>query len=304
MENKKIAGHLSVLFTIVIWGTTFISTKVLLAHLRPVEILFIRFIIGLTALYAVCPKRLRSAGIKQEAVFAAAGLCGITLYYLFENIALTYTMASNVGVMVSIAPFFTAILTHIFIKNEERLKINFFIGFAIAMAGIFMISFNGSSLEISPKGDILALLAALVWGFYSVISKKISSYGYNTILTTRRIFIYGTLFMLPALLFTDFTPSLSILLRPVCFLNIVYLGLVASALCFVTWNFSVRVLGPVRTSVYIYVQPAITIAASALILKEPVTMLSVVGTVLTIGGLFISEYTKKGGNGNKTYHTI
>ena len=293
MKNKSIAGHLSVLFTVIIWATTFISTKVLLSYLRPAEILLIRFIIGLAALFIAFPKRLENTDIKQEMTFAAAGLCGITLYYLFENIALTYTMASNVGVMVSTAPFFTAILTHIFIKDGERLRVNFFIGFAVAMAGILMINLSGSRFEISPKGDILALLAAVVWGFYSVLTKKISGYGYNTILTTRRIFIYGIAFMLPALLMLGFKPDIHSIAEPICLLNIIYLGLGASALCFVTWNFAVNVLGPVRTGAYIYIQPAITIAASVLILKERVTALSLAGALLTAAGLVISEY--KGG---------
>lgn len=293
MKNKSITGHLSVLFTVIVWGTTFISTKILLAYMEPVEILFIRFITGLIALYAVCPRLLRNTTLKQELTFAGAGVCGITLYYLFENIALTYTMASNVGVIVSTAPFFTAILTHILMKGEERLSIFFFIGFAVAMTGIFIISFNGSKMELSPRGDILALLAGLVWAFYSVITKKISSYGYNTILTTRRIFIYGILFMIPAMLFFDFSPDLSAITKPLCLFNIIYLSLGASALCFVTWNFALKFLGPVRTSVYIYIQPAITIIASAVILKEPVTFLSALGAVLTVTGLFISEYRSK-----------
>lgn len=55
----------------------------------------------------------------------AAGLCGVCLYYMLENIALTYTMASNVGVIISVAPFFTAILAHLFLKQEEKLRANF-----------------------------------------------------------------------------------------------------------------------------------------------------------------------------------
>ena len=91
MNDKNTLGHLSALLTIVIWGTTFISTKVLLVDFRPVEILFLRFVMGLIALWIACPHRLRGTSLKQEAVFATAGLCGVCLYYLLENIALTYT---------------------------------------------------------------------------------------------------------------------------------------------------------------------------------------------------------------------
>ena len=77
-------------------------------------------------------------------------------------------------------------------------------------------------------------------------------------------------------------------------LNLLYLGLGASALCFVTWNVAVKVLGAVRTSVYIYMVPVITVVTSVLVLKEPVTWVSVIGTVLAVSGLSLSEYQGKG----------
>ena len=101
MDNKRMTGHLAALFTILIWGTTFISTKILLEDFLPVEILFFRFVMGYLLLWPVCLRRMKGVTIRQEAVFALAGFCGICLYYLLENIALTYTLASNVGVMTS-----------------------------------------------------------------------------------------------------------------------------------------------------------------------------------------------------------
>lgn len=125
MEQNRAAGHFSALLTILIWGTTFISTKVLLVDFQPVEILFFRFVMGLLALLVVYPHRMKGTTVKQEFTFVAAGLCGVCLYYMLENIALTYTMASNVGVIISVAPFFTAILAHLFLKQEEKLRANF-----------------------------------------------------------------------------------------------------------------------------------------------------------------------------------
>lgn len=289
MENHMLKGHLAALLTIFIWGTTFISTKVLLVDFQPVEILFFRFLVGLAVLFLVCPKRLKGTARSQELTFAAAGLCGVCLYYLLENIALTYTLASNVGVIISAAPFFTAILSRLFLKQEEKLRIHFFIGFLAAMAGIGLISFNGSALEFNPLGDLLALLAAFVWACYSILTRKISSFGYPVILTTRRTFLYGILFMIPVLFVSDFKLELTRFANPVYFLNILFLGLGASALCFVTWNYAVKRLGAVRTSIYIYLDPFITVAASVLILHEPFTWMIGLGTVLTLAGLLISE---------------
>lgn len=297
MENKASRGHLAALLTILIWGTTFISTKVLLVDFQPVEILFFRFVLGLLALLIVCPRRMTGTTLRQEIVLGAAGLCGVCLYYLMENIALTYTMASNVGVIISAAPFFTAILSHLLLKKEEKLGAAFFVGFLIAMAGIALISFNGSALQLNPIGDLLALLAAFLWACYSILTRRISGYGYNTILTTRRIFFYGILFMVPALFLFDFRLELDRFANPVYLWNILFLGLGASALCFVTWNFAVRLLGAVKTSVYIYLVPVITVAALVVILREPFTWMTGAGTVLTLAGLLLSE-GKWGGRRN------
>ncbi|MCM1158852.1 MAG: DMT family transporter [Clostridium sp.] len=293
MGNKRTAGHLAAAFTILIWGTTFISTKVLLEDFRPVEILFFRFVMGFMALFLVCPHRLKTKERRQEVAFVLAGLCGVCLYYLLENIALTYTMASNVGVIISVAPFFTAILSWLFMKSEGKLRLSFFIGFAVAMAGVFLISFNGKELKLNPMGDILAVLAAFVWACYSILTRKIAGFGYPVVLATRRTFLYGILFMVPVLFLSGFRLELTRFADMTVLFNLLYLGLGASALCFVTWNVAVKVLGAVGTSVYIYMVPVITVVTSVLVLKEPVTWVSVLGTVLAVAGLFLSEYRGK-----------
>lgn len=194
-------------------------------------------------------------------------------------------MASNVGVIISVAPFFTAVLSHVFLKTEEKLKARFIIGFIVAMTGICLISFSGSELKLNPTGDILAIVAAFVWAVYSLLTRKISSYGYNTIETTRRIFTYGILFMLPFLFIFDFSPDFQKIIKPEYVLNLIYLGLGASVLCFVTWNYAVKVLGAVKTSVYIYMVPIITV----IVLKEEITWMAAIGIGLTLIGLFLSE---------------
>ncbi|MDO4287796.1 MAG: DMT family transporter [Eubacterium sp.] len=286
--SKHTIGHLTALFTILIWGTTFISTKVLLKSFAPMEILFLRFTLGLAALFVVHPHLLRLRDRRQEITFALAGLCGVCLYYLLENIALTYTLAANVGIITSTAPLFTFLVTH-FVTREEGFHAGFFIGFVCAIAGIVLIGQNGLRFSVNPLGDVLALLASMVWAFYAVLSKKIGGYGYNVIQSTRRIFIYGLIFMLPALMISGVHFSPGNIIQPTNAANLVFLGLGASAACFVTWNFSVKVLGAVKTSVYIYLVPVITLTASALILKEPITLQSLCGAALILLGLILSE---------------
>ena len=288
-RKKELRGHLLAIVSILIWGTTFISTKILLETFSPIETLFIRITLAFVVLLVVCPRRLKLTDRKQELYFMAAGLCGVTLYYLLENIALTYTLASNVGVIVSLSPFFTAILAHWFLDGE-KLRVQFFVGFVVAVLGISLISFNSiSNLQINPTGDILAVLAAAAWSAYSIFTKKISGFRYNTIQSTRRIFFYGLLFMIPTLFIFGFKPDINQIFRPINLFNFIFLGAGASALCFVTWNLAVKKLGAIKTSVYIYMVPVIAVVTATLVLGEPITWIAVVGILLTLAGLFISE---------------
>ena len=288
-EKNNISGHITALITILIWGLTFISTKILLVDFTPIEILFFRFVIGFLALLIVYPHRLKLTDRKQEWIFACAGLTGVTLYYLLQNFALIHSLASNIGVVVSVAPFFTAILAHFF-ADKEKLKPNFFIGFIAAISGIILMSFSGGSgFEFHPLGDILAVLAAAVWAVYSLLAKKISTFGYNSIATTRHTFFYGLLFLVPVFLLTDSRLALERFEESANLLNMLFLGLAASAICFVTWNYAVKLLGPVKTSVYIYIVPVVTVLSSVLILHEKITLVLALGIILALIGLFVSE---------------
>lgn len=287
--NDVMFGHIVAIITVFIWGTTFISTKLLLVSFSPIEILFFRFTIGFITLLLLKPQRFKTYDFEQELTFAAAGFCGVTLYYLLENIALTYSLASNIGVIAAIAPFFTAVLAHWFLKDEQLLP-RFFIGFIVAITGVILVSFNGSvAFELNPFGDFLAVLASIVWALYSILSRKISYYGYNAILATRHIFFYGLLFMTPTLLFFDFRLGIERFYDMNNLFNILYLGFAASALCFITWGLSLKKLGAVKASTYIYAVPVITVITSVLVLQEKITMLAIAGIVLILLGLVISE---------------
>ena len=296
-ENRRpsVRGHALALVTVVVWAVTFVSTKVLLVHLAPIEILFFRFVIGFVALAALRPRRLAVRGFMEERWFMLAGVTGIALYYLLENIALTFTTASIVGVVVAAAPLFTGIASALVLK--ERLHAPFFLGFAVAMAGVCLVTFaGGSTVEGLGEGGLagvgLALAAAAIWAVYSLVTKKLSLFGYDSILVTRRTFAWGLAFMLPALPILGFSPDWASLAAPEMWGNLVFLGLGASALCFVTWNMAVKELGPVKTSLYIYLIPALTVLVSAVVLGEPLTPPVIAGVLLTIGGLLLSERGK------------
>ena len=291
-DNHILQGHALAVFTVVVWATTFVSTKVLLRAFTPLEIMIARFALGFLALL-IAGKGLMKAQKKQhELLFALAGLTGVTLYFLMENIALTYISASLVGVIVAAAPLFTALVAAVLLR--EKLSLWFFLGFICAMAGVALSSLAGvSELDLNPLGALLGVGAAFVWGVYSVIIRKLGTMGYRTVPLTCRIFGYGLLFLLIPACIEGFPAPASAWIESLYAANLLFLGLCASATCFVTWNRAVFLLGPVKTSVYIYAQPVITILSSALILGETMTPVMWLGTALALAGLILSEHKEK-----------
>ena len=288
-ERKQVAGHVLACGTQIMWGATFVSSKVLLQYFLPSEVLFVRVVLAFLALLIVYPHYMKLENPRQELVFAGAGLFGIVLYFMLENTALTLTYASNVGIIVACAPFFVALMVGIFFKNEKS-GIFFFIGFVIAMAGVIMISMSGQkSFNLNPLGDGLAFVAMISWGAYSALVKKIGEWDYPTIAVTRRIYFYGIVFLIPVLIYQKASWNISLIHDPQVVGNFLFLGLGASATGFLLWNLATKWIGAVKTSVYIYVSPVVTVVLSVFLLHEKMTAASVVGSALIFVGLIVSQ---------------
>lgn len=286
--NKQLLGHILACGTQIMWGATFVSTKVLLNYFQPVGILFIRMLLAVIALFVIDPHPLRLGDRRRELAFAGAGLTGLVLYFLLENTALTMTYASNVGIIVACAPFFVAVMVGIFFKEKQGK--NFYIGFVIAIAGVIMVSVSGKqSFHLNPFGDFLAFLAMISWGAYSAIVKKISEWDYPIVAVTRRIYFYGVILLLPVLLYEEDGWNLSAFREPTVIANLLFLGLCASALGFFLWNLATGWIGAVKTSLYIYVSPIVTVVLSMFVLHEKMTVFSVIGSVCILIGLMISQ---------------
>jgi drug/metabolite transporter (DMT)-like permease len=289
MERNLKKGHLLAFVTVLIWSYASISSKILLESFGPVELFFYRMLIAYVALIIIKPGFIKYKNMKQELVYMAAGITGVTLYFILQNIALLYSFASNVGVLLTISPFFTAVLSY-FVLKDEKLRSKFFIGFGITLAGVFLISYNGNQvLKLNPIGDMMAVMAAFSWAVYSVLMKKVSSYNHNTILSTRKIFFYGLVFLIPALVYTDFHFSVAKFYDIGIIGNMLFLALGASAVTYVMWNDALGILGPVKTSMYLYATPIMTMAFSVAVLRERITVMSLAGVALILGGIYFAE---------------
>lgn len=285
-------GHLLAIGTIIVWGLTFVSSSVILDYLSPVELLILRMVIGIAALTAIRPRRLKLKKRSHEFYFMGAGFFAVTMYFLLENTALTYTSTSNCAVIVSSAPFFIAIFASVFLK-EEKLTAAFFIGFVLAIVGLGMVSFAGQKLELNPLGDLLSLLTAVSWGVATMFMRKIEQHEYPVILVTRKLFIYGVLFALPTFLFMPRKGAWADLLRPEVLFNVLFLGVVASAVCYITWMMAMKRVGVVRSGTYIYLIPIVTMLGAVIFISEPIHPLQVGGALLTMAGLFLSQRRKR-----------
>ena len=287
-KNKVLLFHLITAAVVTIWGVTFVSTKVLLQHgLGPMDIMFYRFVIAYCCILAISHKRLWANNWKDEFMLMLSGLTGGTLYFIAENNALRISQASNVALLVCTTPIFTALLANLIFK--EPLRKNMMIGSFIALIGVGLVVFSGSViLQINPLGDFLSIMAALMWAIYCLILKPLGK-RYPTTFITRKVFIYSILSVMVYFLFDPLMMDVETLTNPIVLLNLFFLGIVASMLCFIAWNAAVKVLGPSRTANYIYVQPMSTLILSSIILSEIITLTSLIGAVCIIGGVYLAE---------------
>jgi len=285
--------HSETLYTIIavlivaIWGSTFISTKYLILEgLLPSQIFFIRFTLAYLGIWFIAPKRLAADNIKDELLMLLLGVSGGSLYFLTENTALEYTQASNVSFLVCSTPLYTTLWMTL--RNREPLSGRIILGTLFALTGMALVVFNGKFiLKLSPKGDLLALAAALCWSVYSVVLPELYD-RYSSPFITRKVFFYGLVTILPFLVPESRDFDVTVLQNPIVITNLLGLGIVASLGCFVLWNKVVKVLGTVRASNLLYMNPLFTLIGGILILDEKFTPYAALGCTLILTGVILA----------------
>jgi len=290
---KRLSGHLCALLVVTIWGTTFVSSKVLLnAGLRPADIFVCRFIVAYVCLLLFSHKRLWADNWKDELTLLGLGVMGGSLYFLTENMALIFSTTANVSILVSTCPLITALLVAMFYKSDRMNGIQVF-GSFIAFIGAALVILNGQlNLHLNPLGDTLALCAALTWGFYSLFMRRIMG-RYSSDFITRKVFFYGIATILPYFVFQPFSITTEQLKDPVVVGNFLFLGFVASTGGYLLWNWVMKRLGAIRSTNYIYLQTLVTMIAGHLVLGEKITWMAIVGTFILIGGMAIAQGVRR-----------
>ena len=289
-ESPKLVYHLAALLIVLAWGVSFVSTKVLLDNgLRPAEIYIYRFLLAYLLVLCVSHKRMFSNSLRDELLFATCGLCGGSIYFIAENTALEYTLVSNVSLITAISPLLTTFLIGMIYKSERPSK-GIYIGSIVALMGVACVIFNSSFVvKMNPIGDLLSFAAALSWAVYSLVLRKLNAL-YSIMFISRKTFFYGVLTALPYMLTEPQITSPTVLLQADVWPHMLFLGVFASMIAYVIWAQSVKHLGAITASNYIYLQPIVTLIASVIILSETITIVGYLGCALILGGLWLGDY--------------
>lgn len=291
--NSDFWYHVAAFAMILVWGISFLNTRVLLdAGLTPTEIFIARFTMAYLSLLVVCRFKVRYTGWRDELLFVVCGVAGGSAYFIAENTALEYTLISDVAVLVSTAPLTTALMGAIFYR-DERITWMTCVGMIIAFIGSVILAMkNGLVWGNSIVGDLLALLAAFVWAFYSMALKRLNR-TYSTIFITRKLFFYGVLSALPFLALQDSAIDWSVWKRPEVWGNLLYLGLICSLAAYFIWGITVKRIGAVRASNYFYLSPIISMIAAAIWFGERTNAIAYVGCALILAGVIMAEKFKR-----------
>ncbi|MBO6081832.1 MAG: DMT family transporter [Bacteroidales bacterium] len=302
MTRPRFIYHLLALAVVAVWGVTFVCTKVLITSgMDPAAIFAIRFTLAYAGIWLLTflqkgDKHVWN-GWKEEAIFLFLGVTGGSFYFLTENTALAYAPASNVAFLVCVAPVITAILTLIyrkvghgrFVDGLEKIRVGFPLvgGSLLALVGMAVVLFDGARFELSLEGDLLAVGAALCWALYSLFMGQMTR-EYGAIYASRKVFFYGLLTILPFLgsCLDSFSPT--VLGQPQVWGNLLFLGLVASLICFVVWNLVMSRLGNVTSTNYVYLNPVFTLISAMIFLGERMTPLAALGSAAILAGVILA----------------
>ena len=296
MKENTFIHHLTAFIVVAIWGSTFVFTKLLLLNgLTAAQIFTLRFIIAYLLLLCFSLTRrvfrLWSKNWRDEVRMAALGLTGGSLYFLTENSAMNYTTTTNTSLIVCCCPLFAALLIGLFYRSERMSALQLG-GTFMAVLGVSIVVLNGRFvLHLSPLGDTLALVATLCWAVYSLLMISANK-RYDAVFITRKVFFYGLMTIIPYFIMHPELPPMDVVFRRDVFLNLLFLGSIASMVCFLAWTWVMDKLGAIVATNYVYFNPIVTIIFAWWILNEKITPWFIVGTVLILTGMYLADKKK------------
>ena len=290
MTKSNLLPYFEATFAAVVWGASFIATKVALKDVSPITIVWLRFGMGLLVLGAAVALRKEFSLPKKNEwrYFALLGFLGITFHQWLQSNGLQTSEASTTAWIVATTPVFMAILGWLILK--EGLSLVKIFGIALAFFGVLLVVSDGNLASISigkfgAPGDILILVSAVNWAVVSVLSRR----GLKTTSASLFVFymmLFGWLFA--SALFVG--NGLIVEVPELTFngwLGITFLGIFCSGLAYIAWYDALQALTTASTGVFLYIEPLIAMVVAFFILNEAITLASLVGGGIILFGVWL-----------------
>jgi drug/metabolite transporter (DMT)-like permease len=289
--------HLPVYFfalaAMLFWGLSFIWSSLLLKYYQPITIIFIRLIISAAFLFTI----IRFFWIHEKVqrkdyqlIFLSA-LFNPFLYFLGENYGLKFSTPTISAVIIATIPVFSPLIAYVTFR-EKLTPINL-AGIAISFAGvILMLITSNLSLAVDIRGVLFlsgAVLAALL---YSVTLRTLTTkYSALTLIAYQNLI--GIFLFLPLFMFFEFEAAIAVPLNGEIITSMLLLAILASSVSFVFFAHSVKLLGISKTNIFSNLIPVFTAIFSFFLLSEDFGAQKIIGIALVIGGVYLSERTRK-----------
>lgn len=292
MKKNNVVAEIALIAAVIIWGFSFISIKICVDVISPMTLIFIRFMMASLILFILLKIKEPKARIKKKHMpsLILSGILGITLYYYLETMGIKLVSPSHVSIIGATIPLFTVVGDLVMYKNKITLKIT--LSLILSLLGIcFVVGTNFSMMaqDGSGKGYIMVFASVLCWVLYTLLTKSLfESYSGLFIVTYQTIF--ATIVLVPFAMFEGIKLSN---INGVVLINILYLGIISSALAYYLYTIGMQNLGISKSSFYVNLIPIITILASSIILKEKITLNIIIGTVLILLSVYLLNDKEK-----------
>jgi drug/metabolite transporter (DMT)-like permease len=290
MPTTRLLPYIEVFFAVVVWGASFIATKVALADLSPITIVWLRFAMGVVILgIAVAMRRQFALPSKNEwGYFALLGFLGITFHQWLQSNGLITSEASTTAWIVATTPVFMALLGWLVLKEGlDWVKIS---GILLAFIGVLVVVSDGNLALISigkfgAPGDVLILISAVNWAIFSTLSRRgLKSYPASLMM----FYVMSLGWVFTTLLFIP-TEGLAEIPRLTLngWIGVLFLGIFCSGLAYIAWYDALQVLSAAQTGVFLYIEPLVAVVVAAIVLAEPITWGSLLGGAVILMGVWL-----------------
>lgn len=288
-EQNVLLAKVFLVIIMVVWGASFVASKIGLDGMYPVELATLRFAIAVPVLlvFTVLLYGWKSLIVQKKDLIVLFGMAmtGVTLQYITQLYAMTYTTVTNTALLINMGTFFVIIPSILFFK--EKFTADNLLGVVIAFVGVALVASNGQ-FELSPHliGDGIVLISAALWAVYVLIGNKLAG-KYSVLTQLNYIFVIGFIGLLP---FYFLTPRHDLShLSPVSWGSLLYLAIFCSIIAYFFFNDAIIKIGPSKSAIYQYLEPLFAIAFAIAILHESLTIFIIAGGALILLGIAMSD---------------